>query len=269
MDKVLVDLMGKIMEYEYIRSCTCHSLLLSSCTRSQSSLTKLAPLEAVLFELDGTICESLQVHTFVLRNMLQEMGFNADTVTKEFLYDIVVGKTKDEIALSLFPDDLPRRLKFMEDEEAQFRKEVTHVWTKEGFGRMRRWIERRKFKRAAVTNASRAHAEFIISKLGLSDFFDAVITKDECEHGKPHPEPYLKALEALKASKDHSLVFEGSFPGVKAGVAAGMPVISLDFKAPFDLLMEAKPAFVIKNYKNHKFWDALYELEKAGRAPSV
>ncbi|BAU00375.1 hypothetical protein VIGAN_10196200 [Vigna angularis var. angularis] len=54
-----------------------------------------------------------------------------------------------------------------------------------------------------------------------------------------------------------------SFPGVKAGVAAGMPVIYLDFKSPFDLLMEAKPAFVIKNYKNHKFWDALYELEKA------
>jgi len=77
-----------------------------------------------------------------------------------------------------------------------------------GLDKVRKWIEDRGLKRAAVTNAPRPNAELILSKLGLSDFFDAVIIGDECEHAKPHPEPYLKGLEALKASKDHTFIFE-------------------------------------------------------------
>lgn len=77
-----------------------------------------------------------------------------------------------------------------------------------GLEKVRKWVENHGLKRAAVTNAPRANAELMISKLGLSDFFDAVIIGDECEHAKPHPDPYLKALEVLKASKDHAFVFE-------------------------------------------------------------
>jgi len=77
-----------------------------------------------------------------------------------------------------------------------------------GLDKVRKWIENRGLKRAAVTNAPRANAELMINVLGLSDFFDAVIIGGECEHAKPHPDPYLKGLEALKASKDHTFVFE-------------------------------------------------------------
>jgi beta-phosphoglucomutase-like phosphatase (HAD superfamily) len=77
-----------------------------------------------------------------------------------------------------------------------------------GLDRVRKWVEDRGLKRAAVTNAPRENAELMISSLGLSDFFQAVILGSECEHAKPHPEPYLKGLEAIKASKDHTFVFE-------------------------------------------------------------
>lgn len=129
----------------------------------------------------------------------------------------------------------------------------------------------------------------MLSKLGLSDFFHAVIIGDECEHAKPHPEPYLKGLEALKASKDHTFIFEvcvffsmpqiicsysasdgpvlslqDSVSGIKAGVAAGMPVIGISTRNPEDLLMGAKPAFLIKDYDDPKLWAALEELDKSG-----
>lgn len=67
-------------------------------------------------------------------------------------------------------------------------------------------------KRAAVTNAPRPNAELMIEILGLSDFFNAVIVGSECEHAKPYPDPYLKALEMLKVSKDHTIIFEVWFP---------------------------------------------------------
>jgi beta-phosphoglucomutase-like phosphatase (HAD superfamily) len=79
-----------------------------------------------------------------------------------------------------------------------------------GLYKMKKWVEDHGFKRAAVTNAPRENAELIISILGLTDFFEALIIGSECEHPKPHPDPYLKALEALKVSKDHTFVFEVS-----------------------------------------------------------
>lgn len=62
-----------------------------------------------------------------------------------------------------------------------------------------------------MTNAPRPNAELLISILGLSDFFEFLISGGECERAKPFPDPYLKALQALKASPNHTYVFEVCF----------------------------------------------------------
>ncbi|KAJ1391757.1 Phosphoglycolate phosphatase-like, domain 2 [Sesbania bispinosa] len=247
-----------ILEIKEETGNACHSC-------SKSSLTRLAPLEAVLFDIDGTLCDSDPLHYYAFREMLQEIGFNGGApITEEFFIETVAGKHNDDIALALFPGDLERGLKFVDDKEAMFRRlAVDQLKPLNGLDKVRKWIENHGLKRAAVTNAPRANAELMISILGLSDFFDAVIIGGECEHAKPHPDPYLKGLEALKASKDHTFVFEDSVSGIKAGVAAGMPVIGLATRNPEDLLMEAKPAFLIKDYDDPKLWAALEELDKA------
>lgn len=81
-----------------------------------------------------------------------------------------------------------------------------------GLYKVKKWIEDNGLKRAAVTNAPRPNAELMISMLGLSDFFEAIIIGDECEYAKPHPDPYLRALELLKVSKDHTFIFEVCLP---------------------------------------------------------
>ncbi|KAG2379903.1 haloacid dehalogenase-like hydrolase domain-containing protein Sgpp isoform X3 [Vigna umbellata] len=231
-----------------------------------SSLTGLASLEAVLFDVDGTLCDSDPLHYEALREMLLKIGFNGGVpITEEFFVEKFSGKNNVDTALVAFPDDLEQGLKFVEEKEAMFqrlaREQLKPV---KGLDKMRTWVEKRGLKRAAVTNSPRVNAELMISKLGLSDFFDVLIIGDECERGKPHPDPYLKALEVLKASKDHAFVFEDSFSGITAGVAAGMPVIGIASRNPEDLLMKAKPAFLIKDYEDPKLWAALEELDKPG-----
>ncbi|BAT98432.1 haloacid dehalogenase-like hydrolase domain-containing protein Sgpp isoform X1 [Vigna umbellata] len=233
---------------------------------SMSSLTGLASLEAVLFDVDGTLCDSDPLHYEALREMLLKIGFNGGVpITEEFFVEKFSGKNNVDTALVAFPDDLEQGLKFVEEKEAMFqrlaREQLKPV---KGLDKMRTWVEKRGLKRAAVTNSPRVNAELMISKLGLSDFFDVLIIGDECERGKPHPDPYLKALEVLKASKDHAFVFEDSFSGITAGVAAGMPVIGIASRNPEDLLMKAKPAFLIKDYEDPKLWAALEELDKPG-----
>ncbi|GAB4834671.1 hypothetical protein Ancab_032934 [Ancistrocladus abbreviatus] len=232
---------------------------------SKFALVKLAPLEAILFDVDGTLCDSDPLHYYAFRELLQEIGFNGGApIDEEFFVQNIAGKHNDDIARFLFPSDFERGMKFMEDKEAYFRKFAKEqLKPVNGLYKLTKWVEDRGLKRAAVTNAPRANAELMISTLGLTEFFHAVIIGSECEHAKPHPDPYLKGLEVLKASKEHSFVFEDSVSGIKAGVAAGMPVVGLMTRNPEHLLMEAKPAFLIKDYEDPKLWAALEELEKA------
>jgi len=231
---------------------------------SKSSLAAFAPLQAVLFDVDGTLCDSDPLHYFAFREMLQEIGFNGGVpITEEFFAENIAGKHNDDIAAVLFPDDIQRGLKFMDEKEAMFRRlAAEQLEPVSGIYKVKKWIEDRGLKRAAVTNAPRPTAELMISKLGLSDFFEALILGSECDHAKPHPEPYLKALEILNVSKDHTFVFEDSVAGIKAGVAAGMPVVGLTTRNPERLLLEAKPSFLIKDYEDPKLWAALEELDR-------
>ncbi|CAI9095510.1 OLC1v1031478C1 [Oldenlandia corymbosa var. corymbosa] len=231
---------------------------------SSSSLAHLAPLQAVLFDVDGTLCDSDPLHHHAFCVMLQEIGFNGGVpITEEFFIENIAGKHNDDIAEILFPGDRERGLKFCEDKEAMFRKLAKEQLKPiDGLYKLRKWIEDRGLRRAAVTNAPKPNAELMISLLGLSDFFEAVILGSDCERAKPFPDPYLKALEVLHVSKDHTVVFEDSVSGIKAGVAAGMPVVGLTTRNPEHLLMQAKPTFLIKDYEDPKLWAALEELDK-------
>jgi HAD superfamily hydrolase (TIGR01509 family) len=233
---------------------------------SKSSLAHLAPLEAVLFDVDGTLCDSDPLHHEAFKVMLQEIGYNNGVpIDEDFFIQNIGGKHNDDIAKFLFPDDFEKGLKFTDEKEVMFRKLATEQLVPiKGLQKLTKWIEDRGLKRAAVTNAPRENAELMIAKLGLTDFFQVLIIGGECEHAKPHPEPYLKGLEALKVSKDHTFICEDSVSGIRAGVAAGMPVIGLTTRNPAHLLMEAKPTLLVQDYEDPKLWAALEELDKIG-----
>lgn len=68
----------------------------------------------------------------------------------------------------------------------------------------------------------------MLQAIGLSGYFEDVVYGEHCTHAKPHPEPYLVGLQRLGLSGDgDAIVLEDSPSGVRAGVAAGLPVIGL------------------------------------------
>ncbi|CAA6673805.1 unnamed protein product [Spirodela intermedia] len=207
-------------------------------------LATIAPLEAVLFDIDGTLCDSDPIHYFAFRELLQEIGYNNGVpITEEFFVKYIAGKHNQDIASFLFPDwDQQKAMKFMDDKEVMYRRLVSEkLKPVDGIHKLCKWIKERALKRAAVTNAPRENAELMISMLGLSDFFDLLVIGSECERAKPYPDPYLKALKGLGASPHHTFVFEDSVSGIKAAVAAGMPVVGLTTGNPPELLRGAGP----------------------------
>ena len=78
---------------------------------------------------------------------------------------------------------------------------------------------------AIVTTAKRADFEVIHAGRSIAQFMDFVLVREDYRHAKPHPEPYLTALDRYKAPKDQALVVEDSARGLSSAVAAGIDCV--------------------------------------------
>jgi len=81
---------------------------------------------------------------------------------------------------------------------------------------------RGRVRLAMVTGAPRDQVELIHRGTGLLNYFEFVVSGDDCERAKPHPEAYLNALAKLQLPASACLAVEDSPRGVKAALAAGM-----------------------------------------------
>ncbi|MGZ6018581.1 MAG: HAD family hydrolase, partial [Phenylobacterium sp.] len=79
--------------------------------------------------------------------------------------------------------------------------------------------------RAIATSSTRYAVEQSLGPHGLLDRFDAFITRDVQGRGKPHPEPFLKAAEALGVAPADCLALEDSHNGVRSASSAGMMTV--------------------------------------------
>jgi HAD superfamily hydrolase (TIGR01509 family) len=78
---------------------------------------------------------------------------------------------------------------------------------------------------AIATSSPHREVERNLSPHGLKSRFRAVIARGDYDRGKPHPDPFLKAAEALGTPADHCLALEDSHNGVRAAHAAGMMTV--------------------------------------------
>ena len=97
-----------------------------------------------------------------------------------------------------------------------------------------------------VTSKLRAGAERGLKLLGLIDLFDVVVTADEVDRPKPHPEPVETALERLGASPSRSIFIGDSPHDIASGRGAGVKTAGVLW-GPFerDELAKASPDFLL------------------------
>jgi mannitol-1-/sugar-/sorbitol-6-phosphatase len=91
---------------------------------------------------------------------------------------------------------------------------------------------------AVVTSGSVRLAESSIHKAGLPEP-PILITADDVQTGKPHPEPFLRAMGVLDVAPDECVVIEDSPDGIASGLAAGVRVLAVGTTFPSHLLDKA------------------------------
>ncbi len=95
-----------------------------------------------------------------------------------------------------------------------------------------------------VTGAQRADVELVLAPSALGGLFRALVTEEDVQTGKPDPEGFQLAANALGCSPARILVFEDSIPGVRAAKAAGMLCVGVEGTLPRDQLAREADAVV-------------------------
>jgi len=89
------------------------------------------------------------------------------------------------------------------------------------------YLQREGIPRGVATSTRRTTAEAQLKTAGILEFLDVLVTRTDVTEGKPHPETFLKAAEALNAQPSNCLALEDSYNGVRAAAAAGMATIMI------------------------------------------
>ncbi|MEM0979621.1 MAG: HAD-IA family hydrolase [Cyanobacteria bacterium P01_H01_bin.58] len=208
-------------------------------------------LQAVFFDMDGTLANTDPIHLEVWREILEPEGY---TVDEAFFKQHISGQLNEHLIQELLPhlsDAAGQQLAI--DKEAQFRElAASKLGRMPGFTELYGWITEQNLKTAAVTNAPRANAEFMLEVLDLQSVFELVIIAGELPRSKPDPLPYQTALDHFGVSADAAIVFEDSKTGITSSVAAKIPTVGVASTHEPEMLYRYGASLVIDEFTDSR-----------------
>lgn len=180
-------------------------------------------IEAVLWDNDGLLVDSEALFFELTRKAFDEAGFELDRMYWGVEY-LGNAKHSREIARELGME--PRIAdSVIERRDEAFLKSLDVPVPL--LPEVRRTIESLAgtVRLGLVTGSPRDKVERMHRDNGLLDYFEVIITDDDITRPKPHPEPYLKALERLGLEASRCLAVEDSRRGLASAHAAGISCI--------------------------------------------
>jgi len=184
-------------------------------------------VDAVVFDLDGTLIDTLDIYCKILNIALERFGFQP--VAKEIVVDAA---REGEFEWSRV---LPRGLGGkMDDTVAQVREIIEGLYKKAlheeaelipGASETLKKISAMGLKMALVTSTPWEYLQIKLKplrKAGVADLFDVVITSDDVRRKKPAPEPLITCGQRLGVPVERAVYVGDSRVDIRAGKAAGM-----------------------------------------------
>jgi len=189
-------------------------------------------VKGLIFDLDGTIANTMQNHFLSWRKAVSpyEIDFTAD------LFKSLTGKPREATILKLnemFNTNMdPEKVgKVKGDTFKEMVNETKEITIVADVIRKYHTI----LPMSIGTGSTRNGAKKTLEVTKMTSFFDIVITANDIQNPKPHPETFLKCAELMSVAPKDCIVFEDGILGMQAAKTAGMQVIDVNdyFKMEF------------------------------------
>ncbi len=192
---------------------------------------------AVIFDLDGVICSTDEYHFAAWKQLAEAIGVTDFSRADSELQRGVSRMESLEIILR------KSERRFSEEEKIALAERKNQIYRSmlEGMSeadlpgsvRTTLFALRERGLKLAIGSSSKNTA-FILERLGLGGFFDAVADGNMISRGKPDPEVFLKAAELLALEPCNCLVVEDAVAGIQAALAGGFGAAGLGGAAKFE-----------------------------------
>jgi len=182
-------------------------------------------IKAIIFDFDGVVVDTEPLYENAENRLFREYGVVVSEedwrkfkgLSEEAFYRYIRDKFKIRAPLQELKEKGREYLK------EEFKKNIRYV---DGFLDFFRAI-RDSYITALVTSSSEEILTWIFNNTKIENCFDFIVTSQDVNNSKPHPEPYLKACQLMGIKPSEAVAIEDSINGIKSSTEAGILTIGL------------------------------------------
>ncbi|MBP5654470.1 MAG: HAD family phosphatase [Clostridiales bacterium] len=192
--------------------------------------------KGVVFDMDGVIIDT-ELHVLECWNEAA-MNHGVPDMTEVLKQCIGLNSQKtDDLILAKFGEYIDDLEQIRAEKRVLIKERIESgkVLPKPGVLEILTWLKENGYSTALATSTSGNAARHELDILDLSKFFDVMITGEQIPNGKPAPDIFLAACDALKIDPEELIGVEDSYNGIKSCHAAGLYTVMVpDLLPPTD-----------------------------------
>lgn len=184
-------------------------------------------LRAVIFDVDGTLVDNHEAHEAAWLVWGERHGVAVDHA---FYQEHLYARPNERILRTLLGEQVTDAEveRWAVEKEAIYREMYgPRMAAMPGLGELLKGLSASGMPCGVASNAERVNVDFVVDGLAIRPYLQVVLAREDVAQGKPDPELFLKAAQALACEPARCLVFEDSATGFEAARRAGMPCVAI------------------------------------------